>query len=104
MITEMPLTLSELSAGAAGWVFEFADEAIACRLLCMGVLPGSYVKMVRKAPFNGGVYLRIDGINVVMRNSEAKRIILTTTAPQQSISTPTKRRGVAIYDDQECTP
>ncbi|GAB4260153.1 MAG: hypothetical protein Kow0027_27630 [Saprospiraceae bacterium] len=77
----MPLTIFDMQEGSRGWVLQFADELIAGRLLSMGVLPGSAVQVIRRAPFSGGVYIKVDGTNMVMRCSEAKRILLTTEDP-----------------------
>lgn len=77
----MPLTIFEMQEGASAWVLQFADENIAGRLLSMGVLPGSAVRIIRRAPFNGGIYVKVDGTNLVMRSTEAKRILLTTEDP-----------------------
>ncbi len=54
------------------------DNVIAGKLTTMGVLPGSDVRVIRKAPFKGGIYLKIDGHNMVLREQEAAAIILST--------------------------
>ncbi len=75
----MQKTLYDLKEGAIGRLYAFADEMIAGRMLSMGVLPGSEVIVVRKAPFGGGIYLKVDGTSMVMRASEARRVILETS-------------------------
>ncbi len=77
----MPLSIFDMQEGSNGWVLDFEDDLIAGRLLSMGVLPGSVVKVIRRAPFSGGLYVKVDGTNMVMRCSEAKRILLTTKDP-----------------------
>lgn len=54
----------------------FTDEAIAGKLMSMGLLPGSKIQVVRIAPFNGGFYLKVDGANMVLRVREAGSIML----------------------------
>lgn len=77
----MPLSIFDMKEGSKGWVLEFTDEFLAGRMLSMGVLPGSTVSIVRRAPFSGGVYVKVDGYNLVMRCSEARQILLTTEDP-----------------------
>lgn len=60
-----------------GKIAYFIDDIIAGKLITMGILPGSMVHVVRKAPFKGGIYLKIDGGNIVLRYQEAATIILS---------------------------
>ncbi|MEZ4958112.1 MAG: FeoA family protein [Saprospiraceae bacterium] len=69
--------LSKLKVGNQGKIAYFMDDAIAGKLTTMGVLPGSVVNVIRKAPFKGGIYLKIDGGNIVLRDREAAAIILS---------------------------
>lgn len=75
------LTIQDMQEGSNGWVLEFTNDLIAGRMLSMGVLPGSAVSVIRRAPFSGGVYVKVDGNNMVMRCNEAKCILLTTENP-----------------------
>lgn len=74
----MTNTVTQLKEGNGGRISHFTDERIAGKLMTMGVLPGSEVRVVRIAPFNGGFYLKVDGINVVVRHSEAGSIMMTS--------------------------
>ncbi|MEO1263612.1 MAG: FeoA family protein [Bacteroidota bacterium] len=69
--------LSNIEVGSSGIIVQFMDNIIAGKLMTMGVLPGSKVRVVRKAPFKGGLYLKIDGSNMVLREKEAETIILS---------------------------
>ena len=73
----MKSPLSNIEAGSRGIVVQFMDNTIAGKLMTMGVLPGSEVKVIRKAPFKGGLYLKVDGSNMVLREKEAEAIILS---------------------------
>ena len=75
----MKTSLSVVEVGKVGVIAQFKDEVIASRLMTMGVLVGSKVRVVRKAPFKGGIYLRVDGQNMIMREKEAQTIILFMT-------------------------
>ena len=69
--------LSKINVGGFGKIAHFTDDLIAGKLMTMGVLPGSMVKVVRIAPFHGGLYIKIDGSNMVLRQKEAEKIVLT---------------------------
>ena len=69
--------LSNIEVGSSGIIVQFMDNIIAGKLMTMGVLPGSKVRVIRKAPFKGGLYLKIDGNNMVLREKEAETIILS---------------------------
>ena len=69
--------LSNIDVGRSGIIVHFMDNIIAGKLMTMGVLPGSEVRLIRKAPFKGGLYLKIDGGNMVLREKEAETIILS---------------------------
>lgn len=73
----MKNSLSVFEVGKVGVITQFLDEVIASRLMSMGVLLGSNVRVIRKAPFKGGIYLRVDGQNMIMREREAQTIILS---------------------------
>lgn len=76
-IIKMNSPLSKLKVGNRGKIAYFIDDAIAGKLTTMGILPGSIVNVIRKAPFKGGIYLKIDGGNIVLRDREAAAIILS---------------------------
>jgi ferrous iron transport protein A len=65
-----------LQKGGGGQISHFTNEHIAGKLMAMGVLPGSVVRVVRIAPFKGGYYLKVDGQNIVVRHDEASNIIM----------------------------
>jgi len=52
-------------------VVRFTDEVISSRLLSMGILPGSMIEVMRKAPFKGGFYIKFDNQRVALRSQEA---------------------------------
>jgi ferrous iron transport protein A len=69
-----------LKEGHGGRITHFTDDHIAGKLMTMGVLPGSKLQVVRKAPFNGGYYLKVDGMSIVVRSDEASNIMTTLDA------------------------
>jgi len=44
--------------------------------MAMGIMPGSSIRMIRKAPFGGGCYIKVDNLLIALRESEALSIIL----------------------------
>lgn len=52
----------------------FKSDSIAARLLSMGVLPGAVVEYVRKAPFAGAYYIKINGQCFALRKEEFESI------------------------------
>lgn len=58
-------------------VSHFSDNTIGGKLMSMGILPGSSVKILRKAPFGGGCYVKVDNMLIGLRKEEANSIILT---------------------------
>ena len=68
--------LNALEPGHSATIRSFSDEATACKLMSMGILPGSTVKLVRKAPFGGAIYIKADNQQFAIRNSEAECVML----------------------------
>ncbi|MCF8245379.1 MAG: ferrous iron transport protein A [Saprospiraceae bacterium] len=73
----MANSVIQLKVGNGGRITHFTDDYIAGKLMNMGVLPGSRLRVVRIAPFNGGYYLKVDGMTIVLRNDEASNIMTT---------------------------
>ena len=71
----MKNAVTQLKEGFGGRISHFTDDRIAGKLMTMGVLPGSQVRVVRIAPFKGGYSLKVDGMNLVVRNDEASSIM-----------------------------
>ncbi|MCB9275557.1 MAG: ferrous iron transport protein A [Lewinellaceae bacterium] len=68
--------LSEAKPGMAGVVSHYVDDQAGSKLMSMGVLPGSHVIVVRKAPFGGGWYVKVDNFYLALRKEEAASIVL----------------------------
>ena len=73
---ESDKNLGHLKKGDVGIVSHFLNPNLASKLLAMGVLPGSSIQMVRKAPFGGGCYVKVDNLFIALRKNEARTIIL----------------------------
>lgn len=74
------LSALELLKRERGIVCGFADQCFAHKYMCMGVLPGSHVELVRKAPFGQTCYFKIDGRTLAVRKEEAACLLLQRLA------------------------
>ncbi|MEM7103635.1 MAG: FeoA family protein [Bacteroidota bacterium] len=66
----------DLAINEIAQIASFSNEQLAGKFMAMGVLPGSKVCMVRKAPFGGAYYLKVDRHSIAVRKEEAECIIL----------------------------
>jgi len=66
------MTVKDLELNQTGDIVEVTgDGALAQRLLAMGFLPGSTVRVVQVAPFGDPITVEVDGWRVSLRLSEA---------------------------------
>ncbi len=67
--------LSQLEAGARAVVRRIQGEPDAARrLMELGLVPGTPVELVRRAPMGDPIELRVRGAHFSLRRSEAERI------------------------------
>jgi len=71
----------QLGRHQRGVVCGFSDECFAHKYLCMGVLPGSHVELVRKAA-GQTCYFKIDGRTLAVRKEEAACLLIKRLAQQ----------------------
>ena len=70
-----PLRLSELPPGARARIAEIeGDACLAERLLDLGFVPGTPVRVVRRAPLGDPTEYELRGYRVCLRRSEGARI------------------------------
>ncbi|MCB0589547.1 MAG: ferrous iron transport protein A [Phaeodactylibacter sp.] len=73
------ITNKQLSAARPGVeevVSHYTNDSIGGKLMSMGILPGSRVALVRRAPFGGGWYVKVDNIYIALRMDEASSVVL----------------------------
>jgi ferrous iron transport protein A len=73
------VAVSNLKEGESGIVHQYTDDRMASKLLSMGILPGKSLRLVRRIPFGGGLYVKVDDQSIALRDFEAQSIILKTT-------------------------
>ncbi|HYD33413.1 MAG TPA: FeoA family protein [Methylophilaceae bacterium] len=55
-----------------------AEESLAQRLAALGFRMGKRIELVRCASFNGPLHVRIGTTDILLRRSEADRILINT--------------------------
>ena len=71
------LTLAHLEVGSTAKITDITGEtAISQRLLEMGVIPGTTVRVVKSAPFGDPLEIRVRNSHFALRRSEANSILV----------------------------
>jgi Fe2+ transport system protein FeoA len=71
----IPMRLSECTVGKKATVIDLmVNETYKKRILDLGMLQGTEVQIVRKAPFGGPLVLQLRGYQISIRVEEAKQI------------------------------
>ncbi len=75
------MSLNSLMKGEEGRVLKVGGHgAIRQRILDMGILPGVRVRMERRAPTGGAIWIRTQGFQLSLRRREAASIELVMEA------------------------
>jgi ferrous iron transport protein A len=75
----MPATVADLRVGQVGEITSIdCDRRTSRRLMEMGLLPGTQVRVVRVAPLGDPLELRVRNYSLSVRRSEAARMGLAT--------------------------
>lgn len=67
---------SRLRTEGPGRISHFTNEQLASKLMSMGILPGSEISLIRKAPIGGGWYIKVDNKVMAMRAEEVDCIVV----------------------------
>lgn len=68
-------TLNELREGERGTILEIdGSDAVAARLMEMGLIPGEVVQMIGQAPLGDPVEYSVVGYRLSLRRIEARRV------------------------------
>ena len=68
--------LTDISIQEIKKIHGFDHQIIARKLMTMGVIPGKHIEILRKAPFNGAFFIRVDELFFAIRKSEAAHILI----------------------------
>jgi ferrous iron transport protein A len=75
-ISDGALTLDRFLMGESGRIFAIdSDIDLKQRLASLGLREGCQVQVLRKASFGGPLHVRVGTTEVIMRRSEAQRIM-----------------------------
>ena len=72
----MGRTVADLSIGEQAIIKGFVENDLTLKLLEMGFLPGSRVRLNFKAPLGDPISVRVSGYNISLRLDEASLITL----------------------------
>jgi len=72
-------SLDQLTAGEQG-VIETVDctPVVARRLMELGLVPGTSIELVRRAPLGDPIEIAVRGVRLSLRRAEARKIHVTT--------------------------
>jgi ferrous iron transport protein A len=71
----MTASLADLRPGQAAEIVSIGcDRRVSRRLMEMGLLPGTRVRLIRQAPLGDPLELRVRGYSLSVRRAEATRI------------------------------
>jgi ferrous iron transport protein A len=68
--------VADLNPGESGIIVGFIDNIISLKLMEMGCLPGSSIKMNFAAPLGDPISYYVAGYNLTLRISEASAILI----------------------------
>jgi ferrous iron transport protein A len=72
-----PPSLAALSVGSTGLVRDvLGDDAVALRLLEMGLTPGVAVRLVGRAPLGDPLEFELRGYRLSLRRNDAARVVI----------------------------
>ncbi len=67
--------LDALAAGECGVISDIdGDPSIARRLMELGLVPGTDIEMIRRAPLGDPLEVRVRGVHLSLRRTEARHI------------------------------
>lgn len=72
----MVRSVADLKIGEKGVIQFFKDELMSLKLLEMGCLPGTEVKLSFVAPFGDPICIKVDGYHLSLRKEEASTILI----------------------------
>ncbi|MFA0962198.1 ferrous iron transport protein A [Roseivirga sp. BDSF3-8] len=77
MVTDIKYkSVADLKPGERGVISGFTDSHLSLKLLEMGCLPGTEVRMNYAAPLGDPICIKVAGYNLSLRIDEAQIIIL----------------------------
>jgi len=72
----MKKTVADLKPGESGLIEGYTDDILYLKLMEMGCLPGTRIRVNFTAPFGDPISIDVAGYNLSLRLSEASNIII----------------------------
>lgn len=72
-----PRTLAELKQGQSATIYGFKDAEMSLKLLEMGCLPGTPVRLSSVAPLGCPICIEVSGYQLTLRKSEAATVLIS---------------------------
>jgi len=72
-------------AGRYYRVGRISDNATSVKLVCMGIIPGKVIRLIRRAPFGGAFYVSCDDKRVGVSALELSRMELVEVDVKEKI-------------------
>lgn len=76
---DRPLALARLRPGSSGWLVDV--DGAARRLLDLGFVPGTRVRVIRVAPLGDPVEIELRGTRLCARRSELSGVMVRLEVP-----------------------
>lgn len=70
------MLLNELKVGDQAKIIRIADDVFRTKLLEMGIMPGTLVTLMLRAPFNGPLAFSYENTLLSIRNEDAHNILV----------------------------
>lgn len=64
-------SIADMSVGQSAVIHHIDVSNYSTRMLTMGLIPGKVIKILRKQPWNGSIYLELDNHFLGIRKEEA---------------------------------
>ncbi|NOQ74161.1 MAG: ferrous iron transport protein A [Crocinitomix sp.] len=72
----MELRLCDLKVKKMGVIKYIQENPVAAKLAEFGLLPGTKISILNKAPFEGPIFILVDNNRIALRKKEAAFIII----------------------------
>ena len=70
------MNLTELKKNQSAIISDVLESDVSLKLFEFGLLPGAKIEIMNKAPFNGPIYISVNGSLISLRKAEAETVIL----------------------------
>ncbi|MFD1551278.1 ferrous iron transport protein A [Putridiphycobacter roseus] len=72
----MNIRLTKLKQRVAAKITAIESEEVLARLVELGIMPGVFLSVQNKAPFNGPLAVLVNGTKIIIRKKDAYFILL----------------------------